>query len=164
MKAMKDIEFLDNHWKEVNKVALRIKNELGNGEGEQLKAVGSVDNKARMYIVNYSDLGKSWLPKDIINEKNGRSTTLQILARKIYNMILSGNSSSVKLMVEKICTGRIKSFSQGLSKADKEYNKKLGYTKYTNNFLGRGHFRWDYKVHILTVKEIEALKRFFDIQ
>jgi len=64
-------------------------------------------------------------------------------------MIYTGKSDGIKRMLEKIATGRIKS----LSKPD----------TYGAEYLGKGHFRWNNQAYVLTPKEIERVKEFFNL-
>ena len=133
---MKDLDFLDSYWKEAKAIADKVLNDL---------PIGGRKNKS---------------------EKS--QTSLEALGSKIYFMIYKGDAQNVKLMVEKICTGRIKSLSQGISKDGKRINnryKKDGskYRPCSKNFLGRGHFRWNYKTYILTPEEMERVKEFFQV-
>jgi hypothetical protein len=71
-------------------------------------------------------------------------------------MILQGRANDVKPMLEKICTGRIKSLSQPKGKYWESKN-------ITGEYLGKGHFRWNYKAHTLNEEEIKRIKDYFNI-
>lgn len=154
MRAVNDLDFLSLFWNEAKEIGHRIVKDLPNcatpniGDGKQL-----------MYIVNFSDIsGKSWGVSEVLTRVMGQSVTLKILADKINNMIYKGRANDVKPMLEKICTGRIKTLSQPPSK----YKKKT-YGDYAE-FLGKGHFRWDRQAYTLTEAEIRRVKEYFNIK
>ena len=106
-------------------------------------------------------------PNTVASKIAGKSKKLEALSDKIHYMILKGRAADVKPMIEKICSGRTKSFSQGLSKMKKKTNKLLledPFRKpYTKEFLGRGHFRWNFGVYTLDNFEINHLKKYFNL-
>lgn len=159
MKACKDIDFLDSYWNEAKRIADNIKDTLPNGIGNERKPVFSKGG-IKMYIVKFSDLKDTWLPKDIIYGIAGKSQTLSILADKIHYMIHKGRANDVKPMVESICNNTIKKLTQisGATKKQKEYSRA-----YHNEHLGYGHFRWNRQAHTLNVMEIRHLKEFFKL-
>lgn len=151
MKACSDIDFLDSYWREAKRIAAHIEENLAKGVGEERQRVNS-SSGVRMYIVNFTDLKDNWSAGDVIGRTAGQSLRLQALADKIVAMIHKGNADSVKPMVEKICTGRIKK----LSKPDVVYS---GGTE----FLGHGHFRWNNQAYTLDPVELKRLKEFFKL-
>lgn len=153
MKACNDIQFLETYWIEAKNIGLKIQKELPKLATSNVRQ----NTGTLMYIVNFSDLENSWSIEDMLKKVAGESKTLQFLADKINYMIHRGRGNDVKNMVEKICTGRIKSFSKPPSK----------YSKYSyrveSEYLGRGHFRWNYQAHILNELEIQRLKNYFKL-
>jgi len=154
MKAVNDLDFLSLFWAEAKAVGQRVLKDLPNcatpniGNGKQL-----------MYIVNFSDIsGQSWGVKEILTRVMGQSVTLKILANKINYMILEGRANDVKPMLEKICTGRIKSLSHPKNK------KYDNIPNITAEYLGKGHFRWNYQAHTLNEAEIRRIKEYFNIR
>lgn len=149
MKACNDLDFLTNYWKEAKNIAFKIKKDLPQTISTQTK---SHSKTGLLCFVNYSDIENSWSVNDLLAKVYGKSPTLEILADKISYMINMGRGNDVKNMVEKICTGRIKSLSHITT------SKGLN-----NTYLGRGHFRWNYQAHTLNKKEIEHLKNYFKL-
>ncbi len=148
MKSCKDLEFLDSYWDEAKKIAENIKLNLPNGVGEKLEMLSSKEEKTIMFIVPYSKLGNSWDVQDILTQNNGRSKKLIALSEKISNMILKGDSCNVKPLIDSIINNKIK--------------KQTKVNKFKNNeFLGYGHFRWNYQTYTLDAKEINKVKQFF---
>ena len=149
MKACNDLDFLTNYWEEAKNIAFRIKKDLPQTIGTQAKS----HSKTRLLcFIQYSDIEKSWSVNDLLAKVYGKSPTLEILADKISYMIYMGRGNDVKPMIEKICTGRIKSLSHITT------SKGLN-----NTYLGKGHFRWNYQAHTLNKKEIEHLKQYFKL-
>lgn len=139
LESSKDLEFIDNYWREtskrLNNIIDKIKNELP--IIYDTESIG--DN---LSLVNSSDGNDTW-------SGTNKSTSLEALANKIIHMIRTGKSDGIKRMLEKIATGRVKSLS------------KPGV--YDSEFLGKGHFRWNWKAYTLTPKEIERVKEFFNL-
>lgn len=170
MKACNDLDFLNNYWKEAKNIGYKIKQELPKTIGSQAK---SISKTGLLCFVKFSDITNSWSVDDLLAKVYGESKTLQILADKINYMILRGRANDVKPMIEKICTGRIKSLSKGLSKQEIISNKlkyssdvrnRLLSTNYNREYLGKGHFRWNHQAHTLNNKEIKHLKTYFKIE
>jgi hypothetical protein len=136
-----DLEFIDSYWKETNKRLAGIINKIKT-ELPVLKKPTSDDEGLILKTVNFSDMEDSW--------KGGTSDGLNALADKISHMIYTGKSDGIKRMIEKIATGRIKS----LSKPDALFGAE---------YLGKGHFRWNNQAYVLTPKEIERVKEFFNL-
>lgn len=140
MKRYKsDLDFLENYWKDVKEMADKIKNEM---------PIGTTDKNSLKFLNK-----DSWDPNTISSKIAGKSKNLEALSDKIHYMILKGRAADVKPMIEKICSGRIKSFSQGLSKEQIKTNnlkfsddlrERLVSFTYNKEFLGRGHFRWNF--------------------
>lgn len=147
MKACNDIQFLENYWKEAKNIAYKIKQELPKTIGSQAK---SSSKTGLLCFVKFSDIENSWDVNDLLAKVYGKSPTLEILADKISYMIHKGRGNDVPVMIKKICTGRIKKISQ--------INNR-----FNNDFLGFGHFRWNYKAHTLNEKEIKHLKDYFKL-
>lgn len=142
-----DLKFLDTHWKQMHNalsaIVRRIVTELPKVNDNVVKN----DPDSKMGVVNYSDVKGSWSTKSLIN---GHSESLDALADKIKHMVNTGKSDSIKRMLEKIATGRIKSLSK-----PSRYND--------DEFLGRGHFRWNEKAYKLSSEEIARVKEYFDL-
>ena len=149
MKACNDLYFLTNYWKEAKNIAFKIKQDLPKTISTQAK---SISKTGLLCFIKYSDIEHSWSVNDLLAKVYGKSPTLEILADKISYMINMGRGNDVKNMVEEICTGRIKSLSHITT------SKGLNST-----YLGKGHFRWNYKAHTLNKKEIEHLKNYFKL-
>lgn len=174
MKRYKsDLDFLENYWKDTKAIADKIKNEmpLGTADKNSLKFLNK-DSGSKIFIVNFSDLKDSWDPNTVASKIAGKSKNLEALSDKIHYMILKGRAADVKPMIEKICSGRIKSFSQGLSKSQIKTNnlkfsddlrERLVSVTYNKEFLGRGHFRWNFRVYTLDNFEINHLKKYFEL-
>lgn len=138
-----DLEFIDTYWKNINdrleKIIFKIRNELPQiTNADEIKSIG--DN---LSTIPYSKMGDEWTT-------DGKSKNLTALSDKITHMIRSGKSDGVKRMLEKIASGRVKSLSQPSRFSD-------------NEFLGKGHFRWNHRAYLLNKKEIDRVKEFFKL-
>jgi uncharacterized radical SAM superfamily Fe-S cluster-containing enzyme len=144
MKKCNDLEFLNSFNKEKKRIIDNILENLP--KIKEVKKTGVIDN------VNFSELNGKWKEGDRL----GKSIALDALARKIEHMINEiGSPNSVQPMLESICKNKIK-----------KHTKKGYQTAYyisDGEFLGYGHFRWDWKVYILNENEIKRVKEFFDI-
>lgn len=139
LESSEDLEFIDNYWRETSK---RLNNIIDKIENELPIIYDTESIGDNLSLVNSSDLSDTW-------SKTNKSTSLQALADKITHMIRTGKSDGIKRMLEKIATGRVKSLS------------KPGFND--SEFLGKGHFRWNWKAYTLTPKEIERVKEFFNL-
>lgn len=87
-----------------------------------------------------------------------KSDSLLALSEKIYHMIFHiGCPQSVKLMLEKIASGRIKSFCHPVRKDYRRLYPK-GHSQLSGEHLGRGHFRWNFKSYVLNSHELETVR------
>jgi hypothetical protein len=160
MKALNDLDFLSLFWAEAKQIGQRILRDLPKcatpNNGKQFR---------RMYIVNFSDIsGQSWGVKEVLSRVMGNSETLNVLADKINYMILEGRAKDVKPMLEKIIS-RQKHFGH---KKSKEV-KRIEYLKNTtgdtsDNYYGKGHFKWNYQAYTLNEAEIRRVKEYFNIK
>lgn len=136
-----DLDYLEKHWaqkeKRIESIIAKLK--------ELPKMEGMITEVAKnIATVSYSKTGNTW--GFVAHESEG----LKALADKITHMIRTGKADGIKRMVEKIASGRIKKLSQ-IDKYD------------DNEYLGKGHFRWNWKAYLLSKEEIEKLKTFFKI-
>jgi hypothetical protein len=140
MKFKTDLDFIDDFNK--------IKKEIVQNILENLPIMEEVKkSKNLLSLVKKSDLKGRWKKDTIL----GKSSNLDCLARKIEHMILNiGCPNSVRPMLESICKNKIKKLSQDNG-------------RYDNDFLGHGHFRWDYKAITLSENEIKRVKEYFRI-
>ena len=142
IKESEELDYLDTHWKDTRKrlddIANKIKTQL-----PIINDVKQPEGNEKLKTIKYSDLDGPW-------NTYGKSPGLEVLADKIVHMINMGRSDSIKRMVEKIATGRIKSLSKPSNYGDAE-------------FLGKGHFRWNDQAYRLSQREIERLKEFFNL-
>lgn len=144
MKNCDDLTFLNSFNKEKKRIINNILENLPTIK--ELKDTGVIDT------INLSKLNGNWTK----HERFGKSIALDALARKIEHMIDSiGSPNSVQPMLESICKNKIK-------KHTKKNFRGIGWVQ-DGEFLGYGHFRWDYKVYILNADEIKRVKEFFDI-
>ncbi len=111
-----------------------------------------VDGFKLISFIQFSKL-ESWsVPKK-------QSETLKALSKKIYHMIFDiGCPNSVRPMLEKIATGRIKTLTQPVSKGYHTLYPK-GHSELNGQHIGRGHFRWDYKAYMLNSYELESVRK-----
>ena len=138
-----DLDYLENHWAQKEKRLEAIITKLK----ELPKMEGRVTEVAKgLATVSYSKIGNTW--GFVAYESEG----LKALSDKIVHMIRTGKSDGIKRMVEKIASGRIKKLSQ--------INNS---SFFLILYLGKGHFRWNYKAYVLSKEEIEKLKTFFKI-
>lgn len=94
-------------------------------------------SKAFFKVINYSDLGDSWLFEDY--------SGLRALYYKCRHMVYDlGQPNDVLPMLKSIASNRVKKLTQP---------SKFG----QGDFLGYGHFRWNYKAIVLSKKELEIL-------
>lgn len=150
---MYELNFLESYWERAKLIAKRIEMEL---------PIITVNHKKVgefIHTVQFKDL-ENWAITP-----NSKSDGLSALADKISNMIYMGRAKDVKPMVLKIVSGRIKKQSKPISKHDRMVNRREPqYFRYTAEFLGYGHFRWNYKAYKLNETEIKRLKEFFEIK
>lgn len=150
---MNDLNFLESYWERAKLIARRIEKEL---------PIITVNHKKVgefIHVVQFKDL-ENWGITP-----NEKSKNLSALADKLVDMIYQGRAKDVKPMVLKIVSGRIKKQSKPISKRDRMVNRRdPQYIKYTAEFLGYGHFRWNYQAYKLTDTEINRLKEFFEIK
>lgn len=93
--------------------------------------------KAFFKVINYSDLGDSW---SIEKYKN-----LKILEQKCKHMVYNlGQPNDILPFLKSIASNKIKKLTKP---------NKSG----AGDFLGYGHFRWNYKAIVLSKKELEIL-------
>lgn len=157
MKNCTDIVFLDTYWKEAKNVAQRITKELPQLNEPQVKSTG------KLYFIKFSDITDSWSVKDLLCKLYGKSPNLEVLADKISSMIYKGNADSVKQMLEKICTGRVKNLKQpDLNRSTIDNNGVRTAEKFSET-LGKGHFRWNRRAYTLTDAEIKHIKQYFKL-
>lgn len=140
----KDIDFLDSYWNELNKKLDRIADSI------QIKIHGdnivkSEGDYKMLKFVKYSDI-ETWC---VFNMINNTTYTLNVLSEKIRYMILKGDGINIKPMLEKICSGRTRIF---------KYKNKSGRT--IN--CGKGHFRFGDKAFLLSNKELDAIRKYFN--
>lgn len=149
---MDDLDFLETYWVRVNTIGEKIKKELPFISSET-KMFGN-----HLQIVQFKDL-ENWSLKP-----NGKSDSLVALADKINTMIHSGRAKDVKPMVMKIVSGRIKKLTKPIGRREILFNMENPvHGKYTAEFLGHGHFRWNYRAYSLTEIELKRLKEYFGI-
>jgi hypothetical protein len=140
MKFKTELDFIDNFNKTKKEIVQNILDEL-----PIIEEVNQSDNL--LNVVKKNDLNGKWNKET----KLGRSLNLESLSEKIRHMILYiGCPNSVRPMLESICKNKIKKLS-----------KDNG--RYDNDFLGFGHFRWDYKAITLSENEIKRVKEYFKI-
>jgi len=140
MKFKTELDFIDNFNDIKRKIVQNILDEL-----PIIEEVNQSDNL--LSVVKKNDLNGKWNKET----KLGRSLNLESLSKKIEHMILNiGCPNSVRPMLESICKNKIKKLSQDNG-------------RYENDFLGYGHFRWDYKAITLSENEIKRVKEYFKI-
>lgn len=164
MKAVKDLDFLSLFWAEAKAIGQRVKTDLPKGSVHYSNTLKEVNpnSAVKMFLVPYSQLGDTWSVEHILNRLGGDSKTLKVLADKINYMILQGRANDVKPMLESICNNNVKSLTKGKSKSDLKNFKEFNTTCHAQ-YLGKGHFRWDFKAHTLTDIEIKRVKEYFKI-
>jgi len=144
MKAVNNIEFLSLYHKELKKISKDIKTNL-----HILDSSLVVKDRGVLQFVKFSDLKDSWLPSDYMGAK---SKNLEILGRKLCNMIERGRAIDIKPMVKSIINDKIKKLT---------HKNSCGINE--GEFLGYGHFRWDFKAITLKENEIQKLKQYFNL-
>lgn len=88
-------------------------------------------------VVRYSDIENTWLIEKYEN--------LKILTQKCKHMVyVLGQPNDVLPLLKSIASNKLKKLTQP---------NKHG----SGEFLGYGHFRWNYKAIILSKKELEIL-------
>jgi hypothetical protein len=133
--------FLSSYWNSVKIIGNDIKNDLPDN------VISNVEKKSKHFgLVSYKDLN-NWDVRGLLNNK---SNNLNTLADKILYMINKGDAINIEPMLRRICFKGIKKLSQ--------------VHKYSNNeFLGYGHFRWNYRVYVLKNNEIERIINYFKL-
>lgn len=142
-----ELDFITNYNKIKNKVLISLLEDL-----PMRKKPGTFLKKKKgfkhLMFINSKYLG-NWA----VHDNKEQSNSLIALAGKITHMVNDiGCPNSVLPMLQKIATGRIKHFS-------KKESRKSKY-KQGADPLGRGHFRWNYKVYTLTKEELTHLNAF----
>jgi hypothetical protein len=150
MKNCSDLDFLNSYWKELHKIVDKIQKELPITIGKNYDSEIKVGNNALFFTIKNSDLKDNWSPRNL----TGYSESLKALADKLEHMILyKGNADSVKLMITKIASGRIKK----LTKKNNSYKGQKG------DFLGYGHFRFNNRAYTLNKFELFRIRQFFEL-
>lgn len=134
-----DLNYLNSFWEETKINLNKIKNNISRDLSEQFTI--PYETYGKLKIVKFSDL-QVW-------GINSKTTTLSILANKICNMIDKGDSLNVLPLLKRI-----------IYKPPKRLYKPSIYGK---EFLGVGHFRWNYQAYTLSKEEIQFLKEYFKI-
>jgi hypothetical protein len=119
MRATKDLDFLSLFWAEAKAIGQRVLTELPKNSIKYSDKLIQVNpnSTVKMFLVPFSEIsGKSWGVEEILSRLGGESQTLKVLADKVNHMILQGRANEVKPMLEKICTGRIKTLTHKRSK------------------------------------------------
>lgn len=150
-----------NHWKQLQDLKAKIHDQLA------LRHI--VKENRLLFFVKFSDLKDSWAPKDLLLQTNQgneeKNHNLQALADKLCYMIDKGRSDDIKPMLVSICKNTIKAHQRphynNISKRRNIYNEN---ETFCNEFIGHGHFRWNFKVYTLSDIEIERVKEFFHIK
>lgn len=135
----KDIDFVSNYWKELNRICNNI-DKLKFPENIFIKKGGS-----KLYFINYSNL-ENWDARLLFNND---TQNLLMLKTKLKHMIMTGKGYDVKIMLEKICSGRTRTFRF------KEKNNE------TIN-CGHGSFRIGSCSFTLTNDELLLVREFFN--
>lgn len=148
---MGDLDFLGTYWERAKTIAEDVVHELPIIE-TKLQRIGKF-----LHITQFKNL-TNWSISP-----NQKSDSLSALADKIKTMILMGRGKDVKPMVMKIASGRIKKLSKPIGRDGKILNKNYSRPKYTADFLGHGHFRWNYRSYVLTEIELKRLKDYFGL-
>lgn len=165
MKAVNDLDFLSLFWAEAKAIGQRIIEDLPKESIHYSNTLVKVNpnSTVKMFLVPFSKLGNSWRVQDILRQFGGNSKVLEALADKINYMILQGRANDVKPMLEKICTGRKKSLTKKRRKSVTQYQLEISEV-YHSEYLGKGHFRWNYQAYTLSDDEIKRIKDYFNIK
>lgn len=79
---MKTLNYLDSFWSKAKEAVNDITTELPKVSKEDiLKPIGK-----NMWVINYSDLGNSWSPEDILKRARGESKNLTLLTEKVKSV------------------------------------------------------------------------------
>jgi hypothetical protein len=141
-----DLDFLSNYWKHANDIALDIRRELPKGQ-TKVRMIGK-----HLGVIMFSEL-KNWDVKGMF----GGSPALQALGDKISAMISKGDAVNVQPMILSIVQRGVKKQSHPPSRHNK---RNYGSTA---EFLGVGHFRWNYTAYELTAEELQRVKTYFNV-
>ncbi len=135
------LKFIDSHYLKLMRIAENIKNNL-----PKIKNTPKIKNRL-FHIIKFSDIQDSWSVEDLMGNN---AKCLELLAGKLSYMIMKGDSPNVRPMLEKIVTGRIKTF---------KFRNKHGVV--VN--CGKGHFRIGTTSFILSERELNKIKEFFNL-
>lgn len=135
-----DLNFLETYWIKINEIKNRIK------QLPFIEPIGTEISKT-LRIVSYKYLD-DWNIKKMF----GTSDNLKALTDKLVYMVEMNRSNDIPIMLKSIANNRIK-------KLYIHYDK----IKKTKDFVGRGHFRWNFRAYKLTDTEILHLKKFFNL-
>ena len=136
-----DLQYLDTFWKEMHQKLNYIKNNITKDLINVNIGIILFKQIGYLKIVKFSDIN-NWS----VDFKNN---TLLVLADKICNMIDKGDSLNITPLLKTII-----------------YNKPRKLYKpntYGREYLGIGHFRWNYQAYTLTNEEIQFLKNYFKL-
>lgn len=135
-KLSDDLEFLSSYWLRLNKIKESFK------EFTQINHdLKEVEGSKYLKTIQFSQIKNSW-------NFSLNSSTLIALSHKLMTMIEKGRAIDIEPMIKSITENKIKKLS-----------RKDAFGK--SEFLGYGHFRWNWQAYTLTEKEIENLKKFF---
>lgn len=137
-----DINFLSSYWNQLKDIGNNIKNDLPDNVVND-----NVQIKSKHFgLISYKDLN-NWDMRGLLQNK---SNTLNVLADKILYMINKGDAINIEPMLKRICFKGIKKLSQ--------------VHEYSNNeFLGYGHFKWNFRSYILKENEIKRIIDYFQL-
>jgi len=142
------LDYLANYWIVAKNIGNDIKNNLHQLNNKKLKS-------GKLNFVNYKDIN-TWS----IQNLTGNSEALEALGDKINYMILKGRANDIKCMIEKITSGRLKRH-YAYYHTKYEFKDCEEHEKTIRDYIGTGHFRWNFKVYTLTDNEIEKIKNYF---
>jgi hypothetical protein len=138
-----DLQFISTYHAKVSDIANNIGSELSAQTTIPHVKVGRF-----LRLVEFKVL-EDWTPFT-------QNKQLKALANKIAHMIHTGKADSVRPMLEKIVTGRIKTLYRPVYRGNSRVI--VGW-----NSLGKGSFRWDSSAISLNQKEIQVIKDYFEL-
>lgn len=151
MNSIEYLEFISTYHNKLNLIKENIKHELACGHKKN-------DQIGKLEFINFSDLN-DWSPF----KKYHENLNLKALADKICHMIDNGDAPNILPMIISISNNSIKSLSQPhIPSPQWDKNGNVTYKK-SSEYLGKGHFRWNYRAYKLTNDEINVVKKYFGL-
>ena len=144
-----DLMFTGSYWKKLTDFRDRIEKELPIiNLDSTIKDAGT---GGMLRTMRYKDITDWHVP-------GNQSETLTALANKISYMITKGRGNDVPVLLDRIVNKGTKKLTQPRMPVLKGTTSRI-----PGEFLGHGHFRWNFQGYTLNDREMYRLREFFGI-